>query len=245
MGFRGCRFGHCGHYDFSMAEFRGSENESSSCVRIPPEVPVDIDDFRRRIFDLCTHIPDLRTHILDLRRYIVDFRQCIVDFHTHIPDLRTHPPECLSASTIIISNLRLQPVPGTTLWEIGRIPPYRLRTSYTAYNAVHKADEKSPNMNNPPSAAQDAIAMTAYEQIDARLLSKHQKSLVGLVIVGNIVEFFDMFLIGFVVSLLTYAWNLTGVQTGVILACSGLGTVIGSIMWGALSDAFGRKRAFQ
>ncbi len=36
-----------------------------------------------------------------------------------------------------------------------------------------------------------------------------------------------MFLIGFVVSLLTKPWNLSGTQTGIILACSGLGTVIG------------------
>jgi putative MFS transporter len=54
-----------------------------------------------------------------------------------------------------------------------------------------------------------------------------------------------MFLIGFVVSLLTVDWRLTGLQAGVILACSGLGTVVGSIMWGGLADRFGRKRAFQ
>ena len=87
--------------------------------------------------------------------------------------------------------------------------------------------------------------LTAYEQIDSRPLTGHQKSIIGLAIAGNISEFFDMFLIGFVVSLLTSAWHLTGVSAGIILACSGLGTVIGSILWGRLADRFGRKHAFQ
>ncbi|MBE6478680.1 MAG: MFS transporter [Propionibacteriaceae bacterium] len=85
---------------------------------------------------------------------------------------------------------------------------------------------------------------TALQQIDSRPLTGHQKSLIGLAIVGNISEFFDMFLIGFVVSLLTKPWNLTGTETGIILACSGLGTVVGAIMWGRLADKMGRRRTF-
>ncbi|RLP06981.1 MFS transporter [Propionibacterium australiense] len=85
---------------------------------------------------------------------------------------------------------------------------------------------------------------TALQQIDSRPLTGHQKSLIGLAIVGNISEFFDMFLIGFVVSLLTKPWNLTGTETGIILACSGLGTVAGAIMWGRLADKIGRRRTF-
>ena len=79
----------------------------------------------------------------------------------------------------------------------------------------------------------------ALEQIDSRPLSRHHKSLIALVIVLNISEFFDMFLIGFVVSLLTKPWNLSGTQIGIILACSGLGTVIGAI--GALIVAFSAR----
>lgn len=85
---------------------------------------------------------------------------------------------------------------------------------------------------------------TASEQIDSRPLTKNQKNLIALVIVANISEFFDMFLIGFVVSLLTKPWHLTGWEAGIILACSGLGTVAGSILWGALADKIGRRRSF-
>ncbi len=42
--------------------------------------------------------------------------------------------------------------------------------------------------------------MTALEQIDSRPLTKKQKNLILLVILGNVSEFFDMFLIGFAVS---------------------------------------------
>lgn len=98
--------------------------------------------------------------------------------------------------------------------------------------------------STPPSAPAPS-GLTAYDQIDARPLTGHQKSIIGLVIAGNIAEFFDLFLLGFVVSLLTSAWQLTGVEAGIILACAGLGTVIGSIMWGRLADRYGRKHAFQ
>jgi putative MFS transporter len=86
--------------------------------------------------------------------------------------------------------------------------------------------------------------LTATQQIDQRPLTGHQRSLIALVVTGNISEFFDIFLIGFVVSLLTKPWNLTGFEAGVILACSGLGTVIGAIMWGRIADIIGRRTAF-
>lgn len=87
---------------------------------------------------------------------------------------------------------------------------------------------------------------TAPEQIDNHRLTGHQKSLIGMAIVGNVSEFFDMFLIGFIINLLieTPGWDLTGFQSGIILAGAGLGTVLGSITWGRLADIFGRKHAF-
>lgn len=89
-----------------------------------------------------------------------------------------------------------------------------------------------------------ATALTATAQIDSRPLSRNQRNLIALVIAGNISEFFDLFLIGFVVSLLTKPWNLTGFEAGIILAGSGLGTVLGAIIWGRLADRIGRRRAF-
>lgn len=84
----------------------------------------------------------------------------------------------------------------------------------------------------------------AYDQIDNSRLTRNQKSLIGLVVIGNLSEFFDMFLIGFVVALLTKPWNLTGLEAGTILACSGLGTVLGAIIWGRVADSIGRRASF-
>ena len=101
-------------------------------------------------------------------------------------------------------------------------------------------------------SAQRAVASaapqgkTAPEQIDNHRLTGHQISLISMSIIGNVSEFFDMFLIGFIVNLLTNApgWELTGFHSGIILAGAGLGTVLGSIAWGRLADKIGRKQAF-
>ena len=101
-------------------------------------------------------------------------------------------------------------------------------------------------------SAQRAVASaapqgkTAPEQIDNHRLTGHQISLISMAIIGNVSEFFDMFLIGFIVNLLTNApgWELTGFHSGIILAGAGLGTVLGSIAWGRLADKIGRKQAF-
>ncbi|WZJ27865.1 MFS transporter [Trueperella pyogenes] len=89
-------------------------------------------------------------------------------------------------------------------------------------------------------------SMTAMNQFDSRPLTRNQRSLIAMTVVGNISEFFDLFLIGFVIALLmkTPGWELTGMQAGIIGAASGVGTVIGAIMWGRLADSFGRKTAF-
>lgn len=94
------------------------------------------------------------------------------------------------------------------------------------------------------NAQSDPPALSATQQIDSRPLTRNQRNLIALVVVGNISEFFDMFLIGFVVSLLVKPWNLTGFEAGVILACSGLGTVIGAVLWGRLADTIGRRSSF-
>lgn len=90
------------------------------------------------------------------------------------------------------------------------------------------------------------MKMTAMEQVDSRPLTGHQRSLIGITIAGNIAEFFDLFLIGFVIGILMKSpgWHLTGFQAGMIGAASGVGTVIGAILWGRLADLLGRKTAF-
>ena len=86
--------------------------------------------------------------------------------------------------------------------------------------------------------------MNVIEQIETRPMTRRQRELVALGIVANIAEYFDLFLIGFVVAQLTGPWHLNGFEAGVILTCSGFGTVLGSWLGGAVADKVGRKRTF-
>ena len=82
----------------------------------------------------------------------------------------------------------------------------------------------------------------AFAQIDAAALTGRQRSLILLAVLANTAEFFDMFLIGFIVSDLTKPWGLTFWQSALVLLASGVGTMIGAILWGRVSDVFGRRR---
>lgn len=103
----------------------------------------------------------------------------------------------------------------------------------------------APPSSTPPTAATAAVP-TAAAQVDASRLTGHQRSLIALAVVANVAEFFDVFLIGFIVSLLAESpgWDLSGRATGIILAGAGLGTVLGAVVWGRVADAVGRRRAF-
>lgn len=90
------------------------------------------------------------------------------------------------------------------------------------------------------------VGITAIQQLDSAPLTKNQKSLICMLTIGNILEFFDLFLVGFVITLLMQdqRWSLSTIQSGLILAGAGLGTVIGAIFWGWLADKYGRKKSF-
>src|ERR1051325_7636882 len=56
-----------------------------------------------------------------------------------------------------------------------------------------------------------------------------------------VLDFFDFFLIAFVMSVIGAEWKLTYGQGALILYGAGLGAIIGSLTFGALGDLFGRK----
>ena len=56
-----------------------------------------------------------------------------------------------------------------------------------------------------------------------------------------VLDFFDFFLIAFILAVIGPSWHLTYGQSALILYGSGLGAILGSLIWGSLGDVFGRK----
>jgi putative MFS transporter len=75
-------------------------------------------------------------------------------------------------------------------------------------------------------------------------LTSNQWRIVAAAILGDMLEFFDFFLIGFVLAIILKPWHLTFGQSAVILLSSGVGAMIGAFFWGHVADRIGRKKVF-
>src|ERR1700739_100297 len=60
--------------------------------------------------------------------------------------------------------------------------------------------------------------------------------------IGDMLDFFDFYLIGFVLAFIVGGWHLTYGESGAILLSSGIGAPLGSIFWGWMADRVGRRR---
>jgi MFS transporter, putative metabolite:H+ symporter len=76
---------------------------------------------------------------------------------------------------------------------------------------------------------------------DGAPLNARYWTTIGLAIVSSVFDYFDYFVVGFLVAVLAPQWHLTFGQTSVMLLSAGVGAIIGSLVWGALADGFGRK----
>src|ERR1700736_6850771 len=79
-----------------------------------------------------------------------------------------------------------------------------------------------------------------FEILDRRTtLTGNQIKILVAAIIGDALEFFDYFLIGFVLAFLIGPWKLTFGQSAIVLMSSGIGAILGAYVWGWL---FGRTR---
>jgi putative MFS transporter len=57
-------------------------------------------------------------------------------------------------------------------------------------------------------------------------------------------EFFDYFLISFVLAFVVGPWKLTFLQSAIVLLSSGIGAMLGAAFWGWMADRIGRRPVF-
>jgi putative MFS transporter len=65
---------------------------------------------------------------------------------------------------------------------------------------------------------------------------------IALLVLQEMFEFYDFFLVGYLVSVLAPGWHLTYGQSAVMLLSSGVGAIAGSLAGGLLADRVGRKK---
>ena len=84
-----------------------------------------------------------------------------------------------------------------------------------------------------------------FARLDAaKSLTTNQMKIVAAAIIGDMLEFFDYYLIAFVLAFIVKPWQLTGGQSAVILLSSGVGAILGAVIWGRIADVYGRRKVF-
>ena len=75
-------------------------------------------------------------------------------------------------------------------------------------------------------------------------LTINQWKIIATANLGDMLDFFDFFLIGYVLAFIVGPWHLTFGQSAIVLVSSGLGAVPGAFFWGWMGDRIGRRTVF-
>src|SRR5579864_8460124 len=76
---------------------------------------------------------------------------------------------------------------------------------------------------------------------EQKTLTRNQWLIAGAATLGDMLDFFDFFLISFVLGFVVKNWHLTFGQSGAILLASGITAPFGSLFYGWLADKVGRR----
>ena len=83
--------------------------------------------------------------------------------------------------------------------------------------------------------------MDATSLLDNSALNRRYWWFACSVAAATAFEYFDLFLVGYVVSLIAPQWGLTFGQSSIILMSSGVGALLGAVLAGMATNRFGRK----
>ncbi len=73
-------------------------------------------------------------------------------------------------------------------------------------------------------------------------LTANQWKIFAAATLGDMLDFFDFYLIGFVLAFIVKGWHLTYGESGAILLSSGIAAPLGSLFWGWMADKIGRRK---
>jgi putative MFS transporter len=90
---------------------------------------------------------------------------------------------------------------------------------------------------SPAGTAQDWLS-----SIEKSRLTPRYYWTIGLMVAQEMFEFYDFFLVGYLVSVLAPGWHLTYGQGAMMLLSSGVGAIAGSLVGGQIADVIGRKK---
>lgn len=80
-----------------------------------------------------------------------------------------------------------------------------------------------------------------FEKLDrARLTANHYK-IISAAVLGDMLDFFDYYIIGFVLTYIVVPWRLSFAQSAIVLMATGLGSMAGAFGFGYLADRIGRR----
>src|SRR6266436_3695124 len=94
-------------------------------------------------------------------------------------------------------------------------------------------------------AAQDRAKADAQDWIsgiEQSNLTPRYYLTIALLVLQEMFEFYDFFLVGYLVSVLAPGWHLTYGQSAMMLLSSGVGAIVGSLIGGQIADIVGRKK---
>src|SRR6201998_4813986 len=75
-------------------------------------------------------------------------------------------------------------------------------------------------------------------------LTANQWKIIATANVGDMLDFFDFFLIGYVLAFILKEWQLTYAQSAAILVSAGFCAVPSALFWGWMGDRIGRLKVF-
>src|SRR5215469_15411444 len=106
-----------------------------------------------------------------------------------------------------------------------------------AVQGVLQANTVRAPGDNFPGNAQDWLSA-----IERSALTPRYYLTISLIVLQEMFEFYDFFLVGYLVSVLAPGWHLTYGQSALMLLSSGVGAIAGALIGGQIADGVGRKK---